>query len=142
MVPVPAHMLEDLHRIRMSFTTCHNDGPFDAANRLADSWCEICNIPEDQRGMRLHRRDIVVEHVQGMRDLVESAVGGDEQGPELAANLRLYASVLRQIVGRRGARWLLMRTIDRSKLLRAMALAGIRPDGATGEQDYPDISEF
>lgn len=142
MVPVPAHMLEDLHRIRMNFTTCHNEGPFDAANRLADYWCEVCNIPEDQRGMKFHRRDIVVEHVQGMRDLVESAVGSDEQGPELAANLRLYASVLRQIVGRRGARWLLMRTIDRSKLLRAMALAGIRADGAPGDQDYPDISEF
>jgi hypothetical protein len=142
MVPVPVHMLEELHRIRTNFTTCHNDGAFDAVNRLADYWCELCDIAKDERGMKLHRRDIVLEHVQGIRDIVETAVGGREEGPELANNLRLYVSVLRQIVGRQGAQWLLMNNVDRSKLQQAMALAGIKSNAPLDDHDFPDISDF
>lgn len=139
MVPVPAHMLEELHRIRTNFTACHDDGPFEAANRLADYWCELCNIPVDERGMKLHRRDLVVEHVRSFRDLVNRAVADGEEGPELAESLRLYLSVLRRFVGRRGAQWLLLHNVDRSKLQQAMAQAGVKRDTSLNEHDFPEF---
>jgi len=139
MVPVPAHMLEELHRIRANFTACHEDGPFEAANRLADYWCEVCNIPEVDRGMKLHRRDLVVDHVRSIRDLVNKAVADGEEGPELADNLRLYLSVLRQFVGPQGARWLLLHNVDRSKLEQALAMAGFKGGATLADSDFPDF---